>query len=399
MSIPIPPAGSGKKKTGKKKEATVSPETQLALNTWLTQSPSNTATSSKSNVITGVSLGVDPETGKQIYNVNPQGQVVPFYKAGFEQSYLKDLPPKQRAAFQKKMLNAGLYPQGYVPSSILTTADFDAVGKLVAVGEQRAIGDVNEVLNLAKKDKDVATFLRTGGYATGGQVAVTDTKEAASTLNGYFLDLFNDKPTKSEIKAYQNALNARERSAKGGLGAQERTDIIQSIANARLQTISANALAGDTVAKEILDNGGIGRRVRELRAAYEDNGITVSDKTLYNQAGKSLRSSDAYDNILDEIANNAKTQWGVLGANVDKNKTIKAQLQPYISIRAQIRGIPESQIKISDMTDVLNADGTIKKYAEYKSEQYKSEDYLKSDNFKSTKMNDNNALLRNLGVI
>lgn len=401
MSIPIPPASSNKtkKKSGKKAEATVSPETQIALNNWMSQSGGASTTTSKSSVITGTSIGTDPTTGKPIFNMNQQGQVVPIYPVGYEQSYIKKLKPEDRSALQGKMYNAGLYPQGYVPSNILTTADFDAVQKLVAVGEQRGIGDINAVLVLAKKDKNVATFLKTGGYAQTGQRVVTDTAEAASSLTNYFLDLFNDKPTKSEIKTYQNALNARERSSAGGLGQQERADIILSVANARLKSISANAIAGDINAQNILDNGGIGRRVRELRAAYEDNGIPVSEGTLYNQAGKSLRSTEAYDNILDEIANNAKTQWGQLGLNVDKNKSIKSQLQPYISVRAQIRGVPESQIKISDMTDVMNADGSIKKYAEYKMEQYKSPEYLSSDTFKSVKMNDNNALLRNLGVL
>jgi hypothetical protein len=356
-------------------------------------------TSSK-GIIAGTSLGVDPTTGQPIFNKDPKtGKVKPFFAAGYEQSYIKGLTPLDRAALQQKMFDLKLYPKGYVPSKIVTQADFDAVLKLMAVGEQVGKGDINDVIKLAQKDTNVKKFLQTGGYSPTATVNVTDTKEAASTLTNYFLDLFNDKPTKDEVKAYQTAINARERQTKGALSGTERNDIILSVANKRLNTITSQAISGDVTAKGILDSGQLGKRVRELRQAYADNGIPVSDKTLYKQVGQSLRSTEAYDNVLEEINQNAGLQWGQLAAGLKPGQTMRSKLQPYISLRAQIRGIPEDQIKVSDMTDVMNPDGTFKKTGEFKMAEYGSKDYLQSDTYKQVVLNDTQAVLRNFGVM
>jgi len=345
-------------------------------------------TSSK-GIIAGTSLGVDPTTG----------QVKPFFAAGYEQSYIKGLTPADRAALQQKMFDLKLYPKGYAPSKIITQADFDAVLKLMAVGEQVGKGDINDVIKLAKTDANVKKFLQTGGYKPTGTISVTDTKEAASTLTDYFLNLFNDKPTKDEVAAYQTAINARERQTKGAVGGQERNDIILSVANKRLSVLTSKAISGDINAKDILDNGQLGKRVRELRAAYADNGIPVSDKTLYKQVGQSIRSVEAYDNVLEEINQNAGLQWGQLAAGLKPGQTMRSKLQPYISLKAQITGKPEDQINVSDMADVMNADGTFKKTGEYKMVQYGSKDYLEGNTFKQVVLNDTQAVLRNFGVM
>jgi hypothetical protein len=381
--------GDGKGGVKTNTTATISPEALIAA-AQRAGGPSTAKTSG--DIITGVSLGQDPVTGKPITGV--------VFTPGSEESYIKRLPPQDRIAFQKKMFALGIYPKGFKPTfdGMVTKEDFDAVAKLISVGEQRGKGDLNEIINIAKKEPKVLNYLRTGGYAPTGTVVVTDTKEAASNLNDYFLNLFNDKPSKEEIKAYQTALNTRERSAKGGVSQQERQDIILSVANSRITKASQGALAGDIAAKDVLDSGSIGRRVREIRQAYDNNGITVSDRTVYNLAGKSIRSQEAYDNILEDINQNATLQWGQLATGLKPGQDMRSKLQPYITLRSQIRGIPEDQIKVSDMEDVMNADGTFKRPAEYKTNQYKSNDYLQSQAYKDTVLNDTQVVLRNFGI-
>ena len=379
---------SNKKKT----DGTLSPEALAAAAEFIASGASG-ATTTSSSIISGVSRGIDPTTGKPITSA--------IYKPGYEQSYIKNLSPKDRIALQKQMKALGLYPSGYTPAAdgMVTQADFDAVAKLVTVGEQKGIGDINNVISLAKRDKTVASFLKTGGYAQTGGITPTDTATAASTLTNYYLDLFNDKPTKEEIKAYQTALNTRERSAKGGMTSDERNDIILSIANKRILSAADKALGGDAKAADLLDSGQLGRRVRELKAAYADNGIPVNEKTIYKLAGQSLRSDAAYENVLEDITLGAKTQWGKLADTLKPGQTMRSKLQPYISVRAQIRGISEDQIKVSEMTDVLNSDGTFKNFSQYEDIQYKSKEYLNSDAFKTVKRNDAQVMLRDLGVM
>lgn len=105
-----------------------------------------------------------------------------------------------------------------------------------------------------------------------------------------------------------------------------------------------------------------------------------------------------YDNILEDITQSAALQWGQLGQGLKPGQTVRTKLQPYIALRSAITGIPEDQIKVSDMQDVVNPDGTIKKPNEYKTTQYKTKDYLESDAYKNTVLNDTQAVLRNFGI-
>lgn len=379
-------------------QGTISPEAAAAIAANTGKAGASSSTSSK-GVITGVSLGVDPNTGKQIYPMDAKGNIVTLFPQGYEQTYIKGLPPEKRIALQKRMLGAGLYPKGFTPPAdgMVTPEDFTAIQKLIAVGEQKGLGDINAVLDLAKKDSKVANYLKTGGYAP--TTVLTDTREAKSNLTDYFLNLFNEKPTNDEVKAYQSAINAREKTVKGGMTSQEREDIILSIANKRLSTLTAGALTGDTTAAAKLDEGQLGKRVREIRAQYNENGIPVSDKTVYNLAGKSLRSPEAWDTVQEDINRAAALQWGKAAEGLKPGQTVRTRLQPYITLRSQIRGVPEDQIKTQEMTDVMNPDGTLKNVNEYKMAQYQSTDYLNSDTFKNVALNDTKAVLRNFGVM
>jgi len=347
----------------------------------------------KSDVITGVSRGQDPQG-------NPIKTVI--YPAGFQESYIKNLDPKSRVALQKSMKALNLYPKNFTPlgDGTVTAEDFSALLKLVAVGEQRGLGNIQDVINLAKKDKKVQTFLQTSGYAeTAPKITYTNASESKATLTDRFLSLFNEKPTAEELTSFQTILKNKEKAAKGGITSLEVNDIVLSIANKRISAASAGAIKGDAKALDVLDSGILGRRVRQIRAAYYDNGIPVSDTTIYKQAGASLRDEDAYQNVLEEINNNAMMQWGKLGLDLKPGQTVRSKLQPFITTRAKIRGISEDDINVADMTDVLKADGSVKTYKEFKLEEYGSKEYLDSDNYKMTVLDDTQAVFRNFGIM
>lgn len=327
---------------------------------------------------------------------------VQIYPAGFEETYLNNLGPKQRAALQKQMKSLGLYPKNFNPlgDGTITSEDFNALLKLVAVGEQRGLGNIQDVIGLAKKDSKVRAFLQTGGYTqTAPTINYTNTSESKALLNDRFLSLFNEKPSETELKEFQASLKKKEGAAKGGISALEVNDLVLSIANKRISSAIIGASKGDVKALDVLDSGLLGKRIREIKAAYYENGIPVSEKTIYKQAGASLRDQDAYDNVLEEINNNAITQWGKLGLDLKPGQTVRKKLQPFITVRSTIRGIPEDDINIADMTDVLNPDGTVKSFKQFKLEEYKSDDYLKSDKYKQVVLNDTQAVFRNFGIM
>jgi len=347
----------------------------------------------KSDVITGVSRGQDAQG-------NPIKTVI--YPAGFQESYIKNLPPKDRVALQKQLKALNLYPKNFNPlgDGTVTAEDFNALLKLVAVGEQKGLGNIQDVINLAKKDKKVQTFLQTSGYSEAArEINYTNSSESKATLTDKFLSLFNEKPTAEELTSFQTILKNKEKAAKGSITNLELNDIILSLANKRIDTASKGALKGDAAALDVLDSGTLGRRVREIKAAYYNNGIPVSDTTIYKQAGLSLRDQDAYQNVLEEINNNAMMQWGKLGLDLKPGQTVRSKLQPFITTRAKIRGISEDDINVSDMTDVLKPDGSVKTYKEFKLEEYGSKEYLASDNYKMTVLDDTKAVFRNFGIM
>lgn len=327
---------------------------------------------------------------------------VQIYPAGFEETYLNNLAPKQRAALQKQMKALNLYPKNFSPlgDGTITQEDFNALIKLVAVGEQKGLGNIQDVINLAKKDSKVRTFLQTSGYAEQGrEINYTNPSESKAVLTDRFLSLFNEKPSDAELKEFQASLKKKESAAKGGISALEVNDLVLSIANKRISGAVEGATKGDAKALDVLDSGLLGKRIREIKAAYYDNGIPVSDTTIYKQAGKSLRDQDAYDNVLQEITNNAMTQWGKLGLDLKPGQTVRSKLQPYITTRSKIRGIPEDEVNVADMTDILKPDGSVKTYKEFKLEEYGSKEYLESDAYKETVLNDTQAVFRNFGIM
>ncbi len=347
----------------------------------------------KSDVISGVSRGQDT-SGKPI--------TTQIYPAGFQESYIKNLPPKDRVALQKQLKALNLYPKNFNPlgDGTVTAEDFNALLKLVAVGEQRGLGNIQDVINLAKKDKKVQTFLQTSGYTeVAPKVRYTDASESKAILTDKFLSLFNEKPTDAELKDFQTILKGKESAAKGGISSLELNDVILGVANKRISGAVKGAATGDAKALDVLDSGLLGKRIRQIKAAYYDNGIPVSDTTIYKQAGLSLRDEDAYQNVLEEINNNAMTQWGKLGLDLKPGQTVRSKLQPYITTRAKIRGISEDDINVADMTDIINTDGTAKTYKQFELEEYKSPEYLASDNYKMTVLDDTQAVFRNFGIM
>ena len=347
----------------------------------------------KSDVISGVSRGQDA-SGKPI--------TTQIYPVGFQESYIKNLPPKDRVALQKQLKALNLYPKNFNPlgDGTVTAEDFNALLKLVAVGEQRGLGNIQDVISLAKKDKKVQTFLQTSGYTeVAPKIRYTDASESKAILTDKFLSLFNEKPTDAELKDFQTILKKKESAAKGGISSLELSDVILGVANKRISGAVTGAKTGDAKALDVLDSGLLGKRIREIKAAYYDNGIPVSDTTIYKQAGLSLRDQDAYQNVLEEINNNAMMQWGKLGLDLKPGQTVRSKLQPYITTRAKIRGISEDDINVADMTDILKADGNVKTYKEFKLEEYKSKEYLESDNYKMTVLDDTQAVFRNFGIM
>lgn len=340
-------------------------------------------------------VGVDPKTGKPIRPAQP------IYVEGGEYSYLNGLAPEDRKTLQSDMYSLGLYPKNYRPSAgFIDTEDYTAVRNLQVAGAQIGKGDVRDVLNQAKTDKNLRNYLV--GLSRGNvsqTVDVTDLATAQAKLNKYFLDMFNEKPSKEEITKYKNELNAAERTSKGAISAVQAEEIMLRIASDKVSKLTRSATEGNAQAIASLDSGQLGKTIREIRNAYADNGISMDDATIYKQAAQAIRGEIAFDNVLEDIKLSAKTLWSSFSEGIDKGRSVKTQLSPWITVRSQVFGLPSDSFTISDMADVKNPDGTLKSPDEYKLYLYNTPDFKKSAKYETRTLNDLEGLTRWLGVL
>lgn len=333
--------------------------------------------------------------------IGPDGKPLkpstPLYSAGAEYDYFNNLPPEERTKIQKQMYALGLYGQTAPTYGYIDDKDYSAVKKLMVAGAQIGKADIRDVITQAKTDKTLKNYLvgNTGGAVT----KVTDLATAEAKLNQYYLDMFNEKPTKEEVAAYRSALNSAERVAKGSISSAQAEEILLKVASNKVNKLTTAATTGDAKAKAALDTGQLGKTVREIRNAYADNGIPVSDSLVYQKAGLAMRSPTAYDNVMEDIKIAAKTQWVGFADGIDKGRSVKTQLTPFMGLKASIVGIPVESLNVSDMADVLNADGTVKTYQQYKKDVYNSPAYMNSDNRKARDLNDAQALITGLGIV
>ena len=351
-------------------------------------------------------LATDPNAAKGVLTTTPllEGglrQTTALYTLPAVQGYLLGLNPTVRADVQKQMFKLGLYPKNYTPTfGIVSPAeDTAAIMKLAIVGEQKNLSDPMDVIKLATKDASIKKLLQSGGYTTEPKVIVTTSMaEAASNLTTNWLDMFNEKPSKAEIASYTKSINALEKNQKGNVGTQQREDVLVNLAAVKANSLVTASKTGDIKAVNALDAGILGKTIRTIKNTYEDNGVPYDVNRVYAQAVKAMRSTEALSTVITGIQINAGTQWTPWAPLIKDGHLVKDLVNPYITIKSNIRGIPASGIKTADMTDVIKPDGTLKTYAEYKTEQYRTPEFLNGAVHKANILSDTRTMLTDLGV-
>jgi hypothetical protein len=317
-------------------------------------------------------------------------------------TYLANLQPAQRAqALVRLGQIPGLYTSGTAPTAdfiqrmikggdiVPRAVDFAALEQVVSFAEWSGGTIDNTIVKLISQPALAQQFFGKTGTATK---AVTPLSQLQADMDSKFLDLFDSKADSGLVKAYAKEVNALE-STKAGISTQQKEDILLKYVQKKADNVYS---LGGVVAT---DKGALGRSVRALRSAYEDNGIPIDDKQIYNKAVQSLRSPDAAKNILEDIGMHASIIMPAFKDFYAKGKSAREVLSPYISVRSQILGIPEDQIRVKDMYDVGSGAVPLT-IQEYKAQVYRSKEYKDSDNYKSVTLGDTTAMLRafNLGA-
>jgi len=289
-----------------------------------------------------------------------------------------------------------LYPSGQAPDLayvqsmgnriVWRPADALALESILFVQDQ--LGDPTEnvtIDNLLSNPKLASKFF---GQVTTKAKATTSLAAIEADLNSQFLDLFETKADPGIVKAYAKEINALELSP-AGITAQQKEDILLKYVQKKANELGT--IPGAT------DKGSLGRVVRSIRSAYDENGLPFNEKDIYNKAVQSLRSPDAYKNVIDGIMMQASTVMPAFKDLFAQGKTAQEVLSPWIYTRANILGVPAETIKVSDMYEVGSGSAPLS-IPDYKKLVYKSEAYRSSDAFKARSLADTRTMLRAFNI-
>jgi len=334
-----------------------------------------------------------------------------FFEKGTGANYLANLQPNERAQVLLRLGQIpGLYAKGQAPTPefiqkmisggniVPRAADFAALEQIAAVAEWSGTTIDNSIVKLISQPGLAKQFF---GKVTTTPKAVTDFKQLEAQLNDKFLDLFETKADINLVKAYAKEINSLE-SSKSGISTQQKEDILLKYIQKKAKQLyslgeSGAGSTGGYTGIPASDKGALGRVVRSLRSAYNDNGIPVNEKRIYNDAVLSLRSQDAYKNVLDGITMQASVIMPAFKDFFAQGKTATEILAPYRALKSKITGIPEEQIKVSDLYEI-GAGTTAMSMTDWKKAIYKSKEYRESDAFKQRSLDDIQTMLRAFNI-
>jgi hypothetical protein len=253
--------------------------------------------------LSGLKPGVPIKTGASTYTKSSAE-----YVAGAGAIKFATLAPQERAQLLLRMGQIpNLYASGMAPTTDYINRqlkvgyvtprpeDFSAYEKILAIADFAGDQPDNVIIKFANNPKLSEQFF--GKISTPAK-AVTPLSQLQADMDSKFLDLFDSKADTGLVKAYAKEVNALE-STKAGISAQQKEDILLKYVQKKADNVYSIGGVAAT------DKGALGRSVRALRSAYEDNGIPIDDKQIYNKAVQSLRSPDAAKNILEDIGMHA----------------------------------------------------------------------------------------------
>lgn len=321
-------------------------------------------------------------------------------KGDAEEYFATKSAPEKAALLLRLGQVPGLYAKGQAPTSVYVQTmgnriiwreeDAKALEKVLYVQDQ--LGDPTPDLTLTNLISNPSLSSKLFGRVSGTAKAVSSPAALEAEFNNKFLDLFETSDP-ALAKSYAKEVNKLESTT--GISAQQKEDILLKYVQKKA-TDQFN-LGQTGMVKGATDKGALGRTVRSIRAAYEDNGIPVNEKDVYNKAVQSLRSPDAYKNVLDNVMMQASVVMPAFKDFFAQGKTAREVLSPWINTRAQVLGIPADQIKVSDMYDIGSGPAP-KSIQDYKKELYRSPEYKKTDAYKERSLGDLQTLLKAFNI-
>lgn len=411
-------AEAKQKAANKKKAESKTAASQAQLEREAAANPPTNAPGSGTS-ISGIPLGTSVMTGKTV-SQPPQfagGLPVPNAPVFSKAIYTTDSPyliPSTMSNSERANLLAALgqipnlYPKGQAPTTdfikkmgqavTLRPQDYTALGTMMKQADQ--VGETySQTIMRFVSNPSLAE--QAFGKVTGGgpkPIPVSNPEGLIADMTSKYLDLFNVAPDKKTATAFANEVNKAQRAAgaKGfALSQQQQEDIflkyVQNDANKRF---AAAKLTPDTADDMALEQGALGTVVRRIRQAHADNGIPTSDRLVYSEALKGIRSEQALQTTLSNIQIQATTQFPAWKEDILKGTSVKTLLTPYVASYEKIYGKTPAT---TDLYDVASGQTAIPVLA-WEKAQWKNPKIKETQFYKETVNNDLRALANAFGV-
>lgn len=404
---------------GKARAGGTSTSTQLvdkvssnAKNT--TPVPKNTG--AKGTGLDGRPLG-SPIYGGETGSLPPQfagGKPVPgqfitkktqYYK-GSGMTYLQTLNNKQRinvlaklaqipgAYSNEKDVPTSTYLQSLAASQLVAVRPEDAaaVEKLMYISD--TVGEnIEDTINRFYRDPKIAKQTLDMSGLVGKKVSLTPADALRVELNQTMMDYLDVKVDKELANKYVDTINTLELKRGGNLTSLEREQLLFDFVQKKAQEIFKGDKQPDSL---LLQKGAVGGAYNALRKTYDAYGVTVDDKTLYQQAIAGVRSRTALENTIQKIGVQAQVAFPALAQYFQQGLTTKEALATYAGIYSKIYGVPENSVEISKMYPVFKGKELMSP-EEWQKYLYTLPEFKKTKLYQQRSFNDATVLMNNFG--
>lgn len=301
----------------------------------------------------------------QIYN-EQKGTVESFDRTSLR-TYINGLSKENITSWQKALksinkysgaVNGKLDPDGTLISGIIDALQYQA---------QRGETPSKDTSLSSVISKYVTDMKSSGIGAATAKAVVSSKDELKAEINSSFRNMFTIDAPQDFIDSYTQEINnlqvsraTKNVSVKGtvaaqeGLSALERKAILDKYLKQQALRLTDAANAGDAKAKDALQKGAFGSTLTKLRSAYYDNGIPVTDTSLYSQAVDGSLDENSLNSNINLIKLSAKTYYPALAKQIDAGYSVRQLLTPYIQTRASILEEDPDLVDIKSLTNVAS---------------------------------------------
>lgn len=328
-----------------------------------------------------------------------------YYK-GAGMTYLQTLNNKARIEALRKLAQipgaynnekdvpTASYLQSLAASQLVAVRPEDAaaVEKLMYISD--TVGEnIEDTINRFFRDPKIAKQTLDMSGLVGKKVSLTPADALRVELNQTMMDYLDVKADKELANQYADTINKLELKRGGGLTSLEREQLLFDFVQKKAQEVFKNDNKPDSL---LLQKGAVGGAYNTLRKTYDAYGVTVDDKTVYQQAIAGVRSRTALENIIQKIGVQAQVAFPSLAKYFEQGLTTREALATHMGIYSKIYGVPENSIEISKMYPAFK-DNQLMAPEEWQKYLYSLPEFKKTKLYQQRSFNDAAVLMKNFG--